>query len=102
MLKYMQMKIFEWNNGKNDRLRRERGVSFEAVVLHIERGDILEVVRHPRQDKYPGQKIFVIAIGGYAYLVPFVEDGETIFLKTIVPSRKATRKYLGGGEYEAE
>jgi hypothetical protein len=73
----------------------ERGVSFEDVVFHIMAGDVLETVDHPNQVRYPGQKIHVIAIEDYVYLVPFVETDEEVFLKTIIPSRKATKKHLG-------
>lgn len=90
------MKYFSWNNEKNQLLKKERNISFEEVVLHIEKKRILDIVEHPNQEKYKGQKIFVISIHNYAYLVPFVESGEEIFLKTIIPSRKATKKYLGG------
>ena len=88
------MKWFSWNNEKNEALKKERGVSFEEVVVHIERGDLLDVLEHPNQEKYPGQRVFVVNIDDYAYLVPFVESGEEIFLKTIIPSRKATSTYL--------
>jgi len=89
------MKYCKWNDEKNAQLQRERGISFELVNYMIETENILAVFRRPNQEKYPGQKIFVIDIDNYAYLVPFVEDEETLFLKTIIPSRKATRKYLG-------
>jgi len=88
------VKYFSWNNEKNEQLKRERGVSFEAVVFHIERGDLLDVLEHPNQERYPGQRIFVVNIDDYAYLVPFVETESEVFLKTIIPSRKATRIYL--------
>jgi uncharacterized DUF497 family protein len=88
------MGYFAWNLEKNERLQQERGVSFEAVVLHIENGDVLDILEHPNQMKYAGQRIFVVRIGDYAYLVPFVENEEEVFLKTIIPSRKATDEYL--------
>jgi uncharacterized DUF497 family protein len=90
------MKYFSWNNDKNERLRRERGISFEEIVFHIERGDLLDIVEHPLQERYRGQRMFVVCIENYAYLVPFVETEEEMFLKTIIPSRKATKKYLKG------
>jgi uncharacterized DUF497 family protein len=90
------MQYFSWNQDKNEILKKERGISFEDVVFHIERGDLLEIVEHPSQEKYKGQRIFVVNIEDYVYLVPFVETGSEVFLKTIIPSRKATRKYLGG------
>lgn len=87
------MKYFDWNQEKNEKLSEERGVCFEDIVVAIEEGRLLDVVRHTNE-KYPGQKIFIINLGGYAYLVPFVEDDEKIFLKTIIPSRKATKHYI--------
>ena len=87
------MRIFKWNNDKNEWLKTHRGVCFEQVVLLMERGDILDVIEHPNQDKYPGQKMAVVMIDDYAYLVPYVYDGDEIFLKTLIPSRKATNKY---------
>ena len=92
------MEYFSWNEEKNELLKEERGISFEDVVFYISQGFLLEVLEHPNQDKYQGQKIFVVEIEEYAYLVPFVEDEREIFLKTIIPSRKATGKYLKGSE----
>ncbi len=89
------MKAISWNAEKNARLKAERGVSFEDVVFHIMAGDILDTVDHPNQDRYPGQQLHVIAIEEYVYLVPFVESEEEVFLKTVIPSRKATKSYLG-------
>lgn len=89
------MKPISWNAEKNALLRAERGVSFEDVVFHIMAGDILDTVAHPNQDRYPEQQIHVISIEEYVYLVPFVETDEEVFLKTIIPSRKATKSYLG-------
>jgi uncharacterized DUF497 family protein len=91
------VKLFSWNNEKNERLKQERGVSFEAVLFHIERGDLLDVLEHPNPERYPGQRIFVVNIDNYAYLVPFVESEAEVFLKTIIPSRKATNIYLRQG-----
>jgi len=92
------MKYFSWNEEKNELLKEERQISFEDVVFYIEQGFLLDILEHPNQEKYQGQKIFVVQIDEYAYLVPFVEDEREIFLKTIIPSRKATRKYLKGNE----
>ena len=89
------MRYFTWAADKNERLHRERGISFEEVVFHIQRGDVLDLLEHPDQQRYPGQRIFVIAVEDYVYLVPFVESENEVFLKTIIPSRKATRQYLG-------
>ena len=88
------MRHFVWNSEKNSQLIRERGISFERVIFHIERDEILDIVEHPNPSKYPNQRMFILDIGNYAYLVPFVETETEIFLKTIIPSRKATRKYL--------
>ena len=88
------MKYFAWSAEKNESLKIERGVSFEEVVFHIERGDLLDVLEHPNQRRYPGQRIFVVDIRGYAYLVPFVESEREIFLKTAIPNRRATNTYL--------
>ncbi len=90
------MPYYKWNHEKNERLKAERGLSFEQVILHIERGDLIDVIEHPNQSKYPNQQMLVVKIKDYAYIVPFVEDEEGKFLKTIIPSRKATREYLGG------
>ncbi len=89
------MKAFAWNPEKNERLLRERGISFEDVVVSIHLGNEVDVYDHPNQDRYPGQKISVVIVEGYAFLVPYIESDEEIFLKTIIPSRKATKQYLG-------
>jgi uncharacterized DUF497 family protein len=88
------MKIFRWDNEKNELLKHNRGVCFEQIVLLMEKAEVLDTIEHPHQDKYPGQKIAVVVIDKYAYLVPYVEHNEEIFLKTIIPSRKATNKYV--------
>jgi hypothetical protein len=92
------MKIFSWNTEKNDVLKAERQICFEDIVLCIELGFLLDILEHPNQEKYKGQKIFVVQVDDYAYLVPFVENEVEVFLKTIIPSRKATKKYLKGSE----
>lgn len=89
------MKYFSWSAEKNQLLIEERGISFEEVIFHIERGDVLDLLEHHDQERYPGQRVFVVNVEGYAYLVPFVEYESEVFLKTIIPSRKATRDYLG-------
>jgi len=89
------MKPINWNSTKNQQLVAERGVSFEDVVFCIQQGGILDDVEHPNSDKYPGQRIFVIKIDDYVHLVPYVENRKEIFLKTVIPSRKATKQYLG-------
>jgi hypothetical protein len=90
------MKHFDWNDGKNDGLKKLRGVSFEQVELAIASGDLMDRVKHPNPAKYPNQKVFLVKIEDYIYSVPYVEDNERIFLKTIIPNSKATKKYLGG------
>ncbi len=86
--------IFNWDEEKNKELQIERGVSFEEVVLAIEDGRLLDVLEHPNQEKYGGQKLYVVAVNRYAYIVPFLDSGTERFLKTIFPSRKYTRTYL--------
>lgn len=88
------MKYISWNVEKNHWLQEARDISFEEVVFSIQQGHILDVVEHHNQKKYPGQRIFIVNIRDYAYLVPFVENEREVFLKTIIPSRKATKKYL--------
>ncbi len=94
------MKHYTWNPEKNAQLKKERGVGFEDVVFHIETGGEVDVFDHPNQERYPNQKISIVVIEGYAYLVPFVETETEIFLKTIIPNRKATKKYVGGPNEE--
>ncbi len=91
----MAVKYFDWDDAKNAKLRAERGIGFEDLVFHVERGDLLDILEHPNPDRYAGQRIFVVRREDYVYLVPFVEDEHTVFLKTIIPSRKATKRYLG-------
>ncbi len=88
------MNHFAWNPEKNEELIKERGISFERVIQHIENEQVLDVIKHPNTSKYPNQRMFILEIDNYAYLVPFVENNSEIFLKTIIPSRKATKKYL--------
>jgi uncharacterized DUF497 family protein len=89
------LKYFTWDEAKNQQLKTERGIGFEEIVFLIERGDLLEVVEHPNQQRYRGQRMFIVRREDYVYLVPFVEEESYVFLKTIIPSRKATRHYLG-------
>ncbi len=88
------MKYFDWNDRKNELLKKNRNISFEIIVSQIEMGNLLDIIEHPNKEKYKGQKIFIVEYDSYAYLIPFVEDDKKIFLKTIIPSRKATKKYL--------
>ena len=86
-------KNFNWNPEKNLLLQKERGISFERIVFEIAGGNELAVLEHPNQEKYPGQKISMIQVEDYVYAVPFVETNSEIFLKTIIPSRKATKQF---------
>lgn len=92
------MKPFRWNADKNRELQAERGVSFEQVVVAIEGAGLLDVLTHPNTRKYPNQRLLVVTWDSYAYLVPYVEEAEYFFLKTVIPSRKATRDYLATGD----
>jgi acyl-CoA thioesterase len=91
------MKTFRWSHEKNEQLKVERDVSFEEIVLALEGDGLLDILQHPNESKYPKQRILVVSLDGYIYLVPFVEEADYNFLKTIIPSRKATRDYLAGG-----
>jgi len=88
------MKEIQWNEEKNTWLKRKRKVNFDDISTAITAGRLLGTVNHPNREKYPHQRIFIINIGNYIYVVPFVEDAHKIFLKTVIPSRKATRDYL--------
>ena len=96
------MKLFAWSAEKNQLLIAQRKISFEEVIFHIEKGQLLDIVEHPNPGKYSGQRIFIVEINDYAYLVPFIETEEEIFLKTIIPSWKATQKYLRGRNVASE
>lgn len=92
------MKTFRWNHEKNEQLKADREISFEEIVLALEEDGLLDILQHPNETRYPNQRILVVTSDGYVYLVPFVEEADYYFLKTIIPSRKATRDYLGGGK----
>jgi uncharacterized DUF497 family protein len=96
------MKLFDWDPDKNQQLIHERGISFEEIVFHVTNGGLLDIIEHPNRKKYPTQRMFIVNIENYAVIVPFVETGQGVFLKTIIPSRKMTRQYLGGDRDEAE
>lgn len=96
------MKPFRWSAEKNESLRIERGISFEAIVVAIESDGLLDILTHPNPEKYPRQRVLVVSCGNYAYLVPFVEEEDYFFLKTVIPSRKATREYLNNGGKNAK
>lgn len=92
------MKTYRWSETKNEQLKQSRGIAFEDVVLALESGGLLDVLAHPNPRRYPKQKVFVVAVMAYVYLVPHVEEQDHIFLKTVIPSRKATREYGRRGE----
>ena len=96
------MKPFRWSSEKIAQLKIERGISFEQMVVAVDDGGLLDILEHPNPAKYPKQKVLVVASDGYACLVPFVEAHDHVFLKTVIPSRKATRDYLIGKEHDAE
>ncbi|MGZ8526503.1 MAG: BrnT family toxin [Kaistella sp.] len=89
------MKPINWNPEKNRKLIEERNISFENIVFSLQSGGLLDDIVHPNTEKYPNQRVFVVSIDDYVYLVPYVETEEEIFLKTAIPSRKATKQYLG-------
>lgn len=89
------VKRFAWDEAKDRVLKNDRGIGFEEIVFHIANGDLLDILEHPNQERYRSQRIFVVKRDEYVFLVPFVEDEAIVFLKTIIPSRKATRDYLG-------
>ena len=90
------MKQYDWNQEKNEWLLQVRGVTFEEIVFHLQHGGLLDAIEHHNQARYPKQRIFIVNVEGYVCLVPFVETDYSIFLKTIIPSRKMTKLYLGG------
>jgi len=96
------VKPFRWNPDKNESLKATRGMSFENVVVAVESGGLLDIVDHPNRARYPRQQVLVVAINNYAYLVPFVEEDDYYFLKTVIPSRKATREQIQTGEPDDE
>jgi len=88
------MTIFDWSDNKNEKLKKGRSISFEEIIVAIESGKLLDIVEHKNKRKYKNQKIFIVDIDNYAYCVPFEEVEEKVILKTIFPSKKATKKYL--------
>lgn len=91
------MKYFEWDEKKNEWLKEMRGISFEKIILAIIEGHVLDNIVHPNQGKYAGQHMYIVEFDDYAFSVPYVEDREKIFLKTIFPSRKYTKQYIEKG-----
>jgi hypothetical protein len=96
------LKYFNWSDEKNEKLKTERGIGFEEIVFLIAKGDLLDVLEHPNQSRYPGMRILVVRREEYVYLVPSVDTDREVFLKTIIPSRKATAQYLGEESNEDE
>ena len=90
------MKHAEWDPEKNKKLISERGISFEVVLWWIENGGLVDIIEHPNKQRYPNQKVYVVNVDGYIHWVPFIESETGVFLKTTIPSRRDTRKYLGG------
>lgn len=88
------MKYFDWDKKKNNWLKETRGICFDDVINILENEEFLDIVDHPNTKRYPNQRFFVVILENYAYLIPFVEDDEKYFLKTLIPSRKATKEYL--------
>ena len=84
---------FDWDPKKNEKLKKERGISFEEIAFNLGEGNLWKIESHYNKENYPHQQIFFVPIKDYIYLVPFVQDEETIFLKTAFPSRKATKEY---------
>ena len=92
---------YDWNPEKNEWLKKERHISFEQIIFHLSQGDVWMIADHPNQQKYPGQRIYFVLVEGYMYLVPHIVEQDYIFLKTIIPSRKATRDYRKEQEGES-
>lgn len=87
------METYRWNEKKNEQLKQSRGISFEDIVLAIKSGGLLDVLAHPNPGRYPNQKVLIVAVMEYVYLVPHIEEPGHVFLKTVIPSRKTTRDY---------
>jgi hypothetical protein len=96
------VKPFRWNPEKNELLKADRGISFEEIVLAIEEGGLRDILVHPNQNRYPGQVVLVVSFQDYVFLVPSVEEEAYYFLKTIIPSRRATRDYLEKDDSDEE
>ncbi|MEQ9825590.1 MAG: BrnT family toxin [Puniceicoccaceae bacterium] len=86
--------MYDWSDEKDQILKQKRGIGFEDIVFHLDQGDLIAVSEHPNKEKYPDQRVMYVRVDDYIYLVPFVQSGRKMFLKTIIPSRKATKKYL--------
>lgn len=94
------MKRIEYNKEKDEWLKKYRTVYFNKIIAFIKSNKLLAIEPHPNKKKYPNQKIFVIKYKQYIFSVPFIEDENKIFLKTIYASRKLTKKYLKGKKHE--
>ncbi|MBF0532384.1 MAG: BrnT family toxin [Candidatus Omnitrophica bacterium] len=93
--------ILDWNDAKNNRLEEERGIRFEEIAIALENNGLIDLIDHPNHNKYPHQKLMIVCWRNYIYIVPCVKTTEGYFLKTIIPSRKATKNYFNpGGNYE--
>jgi len=101
-LRHTRIVQYDWDSKKNDFIKANRGISFEAIIVHLGRGDIWKVTDHPDQDRYPGQSILFVIVDDYIYLVPLEIRGDTLWLVTIIPSRKATRQYREEKQNETE
>ena len=92
---------YDWNPDKNDWLKKNRNISFEQIIFHLSQGDIWRTADHPNQKKYPNQRIYFVIFENYVYLVPHIIKKDFIFLKTIIPSRKATKDFLKDQEKQS-
>ena len=93
---------YVWDSNQNDFLKANRGISFEAVIVHLRREDIWKVTDHPNQARHPGQSILFVIVDDYIYMAPLEIRGDTLWLVTIIPSRKATRQYREENQNETE
>ena len=84
---------YEWSPEKNEWLKKERNISFEQIIFHLAQGDVWKTSDHPDQSNYPSQKLYFVIVDEYIYIVPYVKEKDYIFLKTVIPSRKATKIY---------
>ena len=101
-LRHTRIVQYDWDSKKNDFIKANRGISFEAIIVHLGRGDIWKVTDHPDQARYPGQSILFVIVDDYIYMVPLEIRGDTLWLVTIIPSRKATRQYREEKQNEIE
>ena len=92
--------MYDWSEEKDRQLREDRGIGFEDIIFHIQEGDVLLTAVHPNRKKHPNQKVLYVRVDEYVYMVPFVENEDKKFLKTIIPSRRATKKLIRRKENE--